>query len=92
MCGRVIHPVLVNATGSTISIATNVAYPLCDMLLLGLIVSATALGDWRLDRTWALLAASIVVFWIADSMYLVTVATNTYSNHEWFNPLWYWSP
>ncbi len=88
----VIHPVLVNATGSTISIATNVAYPLCDMLLLGLIVSATALGDWRLDRTWALLAASIVVFWIADSMYLVTVATNTYSNHEWFNPLWYWSP
>ena len=88
----VIHPVLANATGSPISIATNLAYPLCDMLLMGLIVSATALGNWRLDRTWALLAASIVVFWIADSMYLVTVATNTYSNHEWFNPLWYWSP
>ncbi|MGO9974973.1 MAG: HD domain-containing phosphohydrolase [Solirubrobacteraceae bacterium] len=88
----VIHPVLANATGSTLSISTNLAYPLCDMALIGLIAAATALANWRLDRTWGLLAAAVVVFWIADSMYLVTVATNTYSNHEWFNPLWYCSP
>ena len=88
----VVQPVLANATGGTLSIGTNLAYPLCDMLLLGLIVGATAIGNWRLDRTWAILALSVVVFWIADSMYLVTVATNTYSNHEWFNPLWYASP
>jgi diguanylate cyclase (GGDEF)-like protein len=88
----VVHPVLSNATGSPISVATNLAYPLCDMALLGLIVAATALGDWVLDRRWVLLAVSVVAFWVADSMYLVTVATNTFSDHEWFNPLWYCSP
>ena len=62
------------------------------MLLLGLIVGATALGNWRLSRTWTLLGASVVLFWIADSLYLITVATNTYEQNAWFNPLWYWSP
>jgi diguanylate cyclase (GGDEF)-like protein len=88
----VVQPVIAHASGGTLSVATNLAYPLCDLLLLGLIVSATALGNWRLNRTWLLLAASVVVFWIADSLYLITVATNTYHDNAWFNPLWYWSP
>ncbi len=88
----VVEPVIAHASGGTLSVATNLAYPLCDLLLLGLIVGATALGNWRLNRTWLLLAASVVVFWIADSLYLITVATNTYQQYAWFNPLWYWSP
>src|SRR5205823_10538063 len=52
----VIHPVLANATGGTLAIATNLAYPVVDLLLLGLIVGATALGHWRMQRTWVLLA------------------------------------
>jgi diguanylate cyclase (GGDEF)-like protein len=88
----VVQPVIAHARGGTLSVATNLAYPLCDLLLLGLIVGATALGNWKLSRTWLLLAASVVVFWIADSLYLITVATNTYQDHAWFNPLWYWSP
>jgi diguanylate cyclase (GGDEF)-like protein len=88
----VVQPVIAHASGGILSVATNLAYPLCDLLLLGLIVSATALGNWRLSRTWLLLAASVVVFWIADSVYLITVATNTYQQYAWFNPLWYCSP
>jgi diguanylate cyclase (GGDEF)-like protein len=29
---------------------------------------------------------------VADSLYLLTVASSTYSNTSWFNPLWYASP
>jgi two-component system, cell cycle response regulator len=88
----VLQPVIANATGGGLAIATNIAYPLCDLLLLGLIVGATALGNWRLSRTWVLLAASVIAFWIADSLYLITVAAGTYQQDAWFNPLWYMSP
>lgn len=88
----VAQPILANARGGSLAVATNLAYPLSDLLLLGLIVGATALGNWRLNRTWMLLAASMLVFWIADSVYLITTATGTYQENAWFNPLWYWSP
>ena len=88
----VVQPVLATAKGGGIAVATNLAYPLGDLLLLGLIVGATAFGNWRLTRTWMLLGAAVVVFWIADSFYLVTVATGTYQQNAWYNALWYWSP
>jgi diguanylate cyclase (GGDEF)-like protein len=88
----VIHPVLSHAEGGTLAVATNLAYPVVDLLLLGVIVGATALGRWRLDRTWMLLGVSVISFWVADSLYLITVATGTYELGAWFNPLWYFSP
>jgi diguanylate cyclase len=45
----VIKPVLAGADG--LAVATNLAYPGFDMLLLRLIVGATALGSWRPSRT-----------------------------------------
>jgi diguanylate cyclase (GGDEF)-like protein len=88
----VVHPVLAHAQGGTLAIATNLAYPLVDLLLMGLIVGATAIGGWRIQRTWALLGLSVISFWVADSFYLVAVATGTYQLSAWFNPLWYFSP
>jgi diguanylate cyclase (GGDEF)-like protein len=88
----VIQPVLEHAQGGTLSVATNLAYPIVDLLLLGLIVGAMALRRWRLQRTWVLLGLSVISFWVADSLYLIKVADGTYSQAEWFNPLWYASP
>ncbi|HWH93345.1 MAG TPA: diguanylate cyclase [Baekduia sp.] len=56
------------------SVATNAAYPLSDLILLGLVVGAMAVRGWRLDRTWALAGAGIAAFWAADSHYLIAVA------------------
>jgi diguanylate cyclase (GGDEF)-like protein len=56
------------------SVATNAAYPLSDLILLGLVVGAVAVRGWRVDATWGLAAAGIVSFWTADSHYLVAVA------------------
>ena len=70
----VLQPVFADANGGVLAVATNLAYPIFDLLLLGLIVGATALGDWRLDRTWILLGASVISFWIADSLYLISDA------------------
>jgi diguanylate cyclase (GGDEF)-like protein len=88
----VLRPVLAHADGGALATATNLAYPIVDLLLLGLIVGATALGHWRLERTWMVLGASLIVFGIADSLYVVTIATGTYTENSWFNPLWYAAP
>jgi len=88
----VLQPVFASADGGALAVATNLAYPICDLLLLGLIVAATALGNWRLSRTWVLLGASVLAFWIADSVYLVADATGSYQQSDWYNGLWYASP
>jgi diguanylate cyclase (GGDEF)-like protein len=88
----VVQPVVAHADGGDLAVATNLAYPIFDLLLLGLIVGATALGNWRLNRTWVLLAASVLAFWIADSVYVVADATGAYTQNDWYNALWYWSP
>jgi two-component system, cell cycle response regulator len=88
----VVQPVVAHADGGDLAVATNLAYPIFDLLLLGLIVGATALGNWRVSRTWALLAASVLAFWIADSVYVVADATGAYTQNDWYNALWYWSP
>ena len=47
---------------------------------------------WRLDRTWALLAGGILLFWFADSVYLVRVAEGTYESGGWFDAGWWAGP
>ena len=88
----VVRPVLAHASGGALAIATNLAYPVSDLALLGLLVGGMALGEWRVNRTWLLLGLSVLAFWIADSFYLTKVATDTYSQAQWYNGLWYASP
>ena len=67
------------ATGGDFwDVATNLAYPLADMLLIGLIVGIMAAGRRRLDRTWIVLGLGFGVFAVCDSLYLFQVARGTY--------------
>src|SRR3954451_24903001 len=73
----VFQTVLSPLGGEPLAVATNLAYPLTDMILLGLIAGGLAATGWRVDRTFALLAAGVVAFWIADSVYLVQTVQGT---------------
>jgi diguanylate cyclase (GGDEF)-like protein len=74
----VFDTVLENVEGNAAAVATNLAYPLGDLVLLSLIVGALAGTGWRLDRTWMLLAIGVSTFWLADSLYLVKTAEGTF--------------
>jgi diguanylate cyclase (GGDEF)-like protein len=74
----VFNQVLETTGGSPLVIATNLAYPLADVLLLALIVGIFALTGWRFDLTWALVAAGFAVFAVADSIYLYETAVGGY--------------
>jgi diguanylate cyclase (GGDEF)-like protein len=85
----VFQEVLATVGGKPISIATNLAYPLGDLLLLGLIATAYTLRRWRPDRGGLLLGVGIAVFWTADSLYLVETAQNTYTQGGIFDVGWW---
>jgi two-component system, cell cycle response regulator len=75
--------------GDTLSTATALAYPLWDLVLLGLFVGALAGTGWRLDRVWILLALGVCTFWLADSLYLVRTAEGVYESGGWFDAGWW---
>ncbi len=77
------------ATGDPLGVAITVAYPAFDLVFLGFVVGALAATGWRLDRTWALLGAGVVLFWVGDSFYLVQIATDTYESDAWFDAGWW---
>jgi diguanylate cyclase (GGDEF)-like protein len=78
-----------SASGQTLEVAVNLAYPLADLLLLGMIVGVLAGTGWQLDRSWVLLLAGVTSFWLADSLYLVGNANGTYTPGSWFDAGWW---
>jgi two-component system, cell cycle response regulator len=76
------------AAGQPLAVATSLAYPLTDLVLIGVFVGALASTGWRLDRTWLALAAGIGAFWLADSLYLVETAKGTYQPPAWYDIGW----
>jgi diguanylate cyclase (GGDEF)-like protein len=65
--------------GDEAAIVTNLAYPLADMVLFGLVAGVMAAGRKRLDRTWIVLGAGLGLFAVCDSVYLYQVAKETYA-------------
>ena len=48
-----------------------------------------AVSGWRFTRTWLLLAAGVIVFCVADSMYLIQTANGTYTPGGVFDVGWW---
>ncbi len=70
----VVRPVLATVSGGTAAVITEMAYPLCDLLLAALVVGVLALRGWRLDRMWTMLGVGFIVLATADCMYALQVA------------------
>jgi diguanylate cyclase (GGDEF)-like protein len=79
----VIFPAILDALGegtSQAAVTTNIAYPLLDLTLIGIVVWALAVTGWRPGRTWGLVAAGLLVFSVSDCLYLYETAVGTYAN------------
>ncbi len=84
----VLPPILESAHGDTASVAVSLAYPIGDMLLLIFTIFALGITGWRPGRVWLLIAASMLLSAIADSVYLYQTATNAYTPDTWLESLW----
>ncbi|MDW5595756.1 diguanylate cyclase [Conexibacter stalactiti] len=80
---------LVSANGAEATkTAVELAYPIGDIALVGLVLTAFATQGWRPSRGWLLLGAGAVTVSIADTAYLVAVATGGYREGSLISVLW----
>jgi two-component system, cell cycle response regulator len=86
--GLVLGAVWSTSTGTFAAVATNLAYPAGDALLLALIFCALGLSGWKLSRVWVFLGGGLLIFGVADSVYLVQVAHDSYRYGTWLDLGW----
>jgi diguanylate cyclase (GGDEF)-like protein len=76
------------SSGDTLAVATNLAYPLCDVTLLALVTTAAALDGWRFGTRWLVLASGLIVLAVSDVLYLLQSAQGTYVEGGPLDALW----
>jgi hypothetical protein len=84
----ILQVVVKNLAGSLSVVATNLAYPLADVVLIGFVVGACALLGWRPGRAWAVLGLGFVALVIADSIYVFQSAAGTYASGAAVDAIW----
>ena len=85
----VFKPVLAAVSGDSLSVATNLSYPIMDLIMLGFIAGVLAVGGWRLDRRFGVIAAGVMCFWTADTIYLIKAAEGTWMSGGPYDPGWW---
>ncbi|HEY1316390.1 MAG TPA: diguanylate cyclase [Gaiella sp.] len=81
-----VEVVLSTAEGSRAEVATNLAYPIGDVLLLSAVFGVFSLAGWRIERRWLLLGLGLLATAVADGVYLFTV--DTYQAGSPIDVLW----
>jgi two-component system cell cycle response regulator len=75
----VLEPVLGAQTGlSTAAFITDLAYPIGDALLLGILIASMAMSEWRIDRQRGILAAAVLAFVASDTIFLLQITNGTF--------------
>jgi two-component system cell cycle response regulator len=80
--------ILSTTGGSAATVATNLAYPLADLLLLGLAAGVIAMSGWKLNSAWGWIAGGLAVFAAADAIYLYETAVGSYVAGQLEDVLW----
>src|SRR3954466_4164540 len=84
----VFQSVLETTGGRPLEVATNLAYPLGDLVLLGMVPGGVALTGWKPGRTWGALAGSFIIFGVSDGIYLWGNATGSWQAGSVFEAGW----
>jgi two-component system cell cycle response regulator len=83
------EPILNSAVhDSAAALATTLAYPIGDMVLLGTVVCAFGLSGWRGGRSWPMLGLGLAVWAIADTGYSYANGAGTYVPGDVLDSLW----
>ena len=83
-----VEVVLRTTEGSLSVVATNLAYPLGDVLLLSAVFGVFSLAGWRPGRLWLVLGLGVLATAVADAIYLFQYAAGTYVQGTVLDVLW----
>jgi two-component system cell cycle response regulator len=96
MCGLTIMAVdaalvfglVSGASSGSRAVATNLAYPLADLALLGFVVVIVCVTGRSAGATWRLLAVALGTWAIADTIYVCEVAAGSYHEYTLLDTSW----
>ena len=71
-----------------LTVAVSLSYPLADTVVVGCLLGAWALMGWRTERVWVALFAGIALFALADCVYMIQAANNTFVVGTWVDSAW----
>jgi two-component system, cell cycle response regulator len=74
--------------GSGPQVATTLAYPLGDIVILSAIVGVIALSGWQPGRTWSLLLAGLTAQAVADIAYTLQSTDGVVPGGAWIDPIY----
>ena len=70
-----VEVVLGTSEGSRSAVATNLAYPLGDVLLLSAVFGVFSLAGWKIERRWLVLGLGVLATTVADAVFLLEVTS-----------------
>jgi diguanylate cyclase (GGDEF)-like protein len=77
-----------HTSGTGIEVATTLAYPFGDVVLVSLVVGIIALTRWRPGRTWTLLLAGLTVMAVADVAFTLQTYEAAVPDGDWVEPIY----
>ena len=80
--------VVASTEGSFAAVATNLAYPLGDLMMLAFVIAVLVVTGRAGGSTWWLLASAFAVWAIGDGIYLYQVAVGTYVEYTLLDTTW----
>ena len=80
--------VRVGIFGEGLEVATLLAYPVGDVLLLALVTGLLALTGWRPGATWAIIGLALVLAAAGDAVYLYQTSLGTYTEGTILDTVW----
>jgi diguanylate cyclase (GGDEF)-like protein len=75
-------------SGTAIQVATTLAYPLGDIVMVSLVVGVVALTRWRPGRAWLLLLAGFAAIAAADVAYTLQLTNLGLPEGAWVDPIY----
>ena len=80
--------VVASTEGSFAAVATNLAYPLGDLMMLAFVIAVLVFTGREGGSTWWLLASAFAVWAIGDGIYLYQAAVGTYEEYTLLDTTW----
>jgi two-component system, cell cycle response regulator len=74
--------------GTGLEVATLLAYPIGDLLLLALVVGLLALTGWRPGATWSIIGLALALAAAGDAIYLYETSLGTYVEGTILDTIW----
>ena len=81
-------PVLKITGGAPSAVATNLAYPVGDLLLLTSVGVALSATGWRPGRAWAMVTLSLLLTSVADALYSYLESAGIYASGSILSTAW----